>query len=101
MIADLGNPVPVSAFPDVVANFVLGVTELAGSNGSWTPVVDGLGLFSPPDGAAFDAYGVFRIPGLTMPNPPLGVSVVIQAAYVDPSSVIGLRLTWALYTLDI
>ena len=33
--------------------------------------------------------------------PALGVDVVIQAAYLDPSSPIGLTLTWALYPLHI
>jgi hypothetical protein len=95
LVADLGTVTPVAAFPDPVTNFVLAVSPLTGSAGPYVVVYDGLGLYGPPSGTAFDANGNFVIPGIVLPNPPLGVSASVQALYVDPTSPLGVRLTWA------
>ena len=102
--ADVTDEKSVIALRDAVGK-EMGEPQIIVNNaviqGPWVPVVDGLGVFGPMDGSAFDSQGVFRITNLTMPNPALGVDVVIQAAYLDPGSPIGLTLTWALYPLHI
>ncbi len=102
VIADLTAPLPLAPFPDASTNMVLSVYA------SMLPVVDGLGLFGPPapvtttfDPAATAPGGVFEIPGLVIPNPPLGVDAALQAVVLDPSSPIGLRLTWARFPLSL
>jgi hypothetical protein len=95
LAADFGTVTPLAAFPNATANLVLAVSPLAGSPGPFLVVFDGLGVYGPPSGAAFDASGRFVIPGILLPNPPLGVSATIQAVYPDPSSPFGFGLTWA------
>jgi hypothetical protein len=63
------------------------------------PIADGLGLFGPADGTTIGVAGhpqrsVFRIGGLTLPNPPIGATVEIQAVRPAPGSAAGITLTW-------
>ena len=71
------------------------MSPLTGSAGPYLVVFDGLGVTGSPSGASFDASGTFTIPGILLPNPPFGVSATVQAVYLDPSSPVGFRLTWA------
>ncbi len=102
MIADLTPPPPIAPFPDPATNQVLSVLS-----GSHVAIVDGLGLFGSASGAsfAFDAegtvpFGNFTFPGLVKPAPAIGISVALQTVYIDPSSPIGIRLTWGYSPLD-
>jgi hypothetical protein len=66
---------------------------------SMIPLADGLGLFGPLDGTTIGVNGYpqrysFRIDGLTMPNPPLGIAVAIQALRPAPGTSAGITLTW-------
>jgi hypothetical protein len=95
LIVDLGSPVPVGSWPDATANMVLGV--LAGSSGPLLSLRDGLGLLGVPDGSALSSLtygGWVESPPLLMPPTPLGVAAYVQAAYLDPSSPVGFRLSW-------
>ncbi len=80
----------VYPFPDVPSSFVLGV----GSPGM-SFVFDGLGI--APGSAlptALDSQGGLSIP-LVLPTPPLwGSTGSMQAAFLDPSSPLGMTLTW-------
>jgi hypothetical protein len=95
LMADLGTVTPVPAFPDATTNLVLAVSPFAGSAGPFYVLLDGAAIFGPSDGAAFDANGSFVLPGIGLPNPPIGITATIQIAYYDPTSPIGVRLTWA------
>jgi hypothetical protein len=95
LLADLGNVTPVPAFPDPVSDMVLAVTFLTGSAGPFIPVLDGLGLFGPGLGVALDGNGSFSFGPIVLPDPGLGIVATLQAVCFDPSSPIGLRLTWA------
>ncbi len=88
---DLLNPPPVAAWPTPQVDLVLAVT----SSGSIIPLVDGFGLFSQATGATLDANGNFALPGFALPNPPYGFALTAQAVYLDPTSPLGFRLTWA------
>ena len=100
VLADLTGPAPLAPFPDPGTNQVLGVWQ------SILPIIDGIGLLGPalPVTTAFDPEatapgGMFQIPNLQVPNPPLGISATLQAVVPDPTSAIGLRLTWARFAL--
>jgi hypothetical protein len=95
VIVDAGNPLPIGAWPDATSNFVLAVTDLAGSVGPWIPILDGVGVFGPSTGSAYDIYGAFTIPGLVRPSPALGVDLTAQALFLDPAAPLGFTLTWA------
>ena len=101
LFVDFGTVTPVTAFPDPITNLVLAVSPITGSAGPLLTVFDGLGVFGPATGIAFDGAGSFVIPGIILPNPPLGLAVTIQAAYLDPTSPIGLRLNWARFPEEI
>ncbi len=94
MIIDTGTPTPVGGFPDPGTNWVIGVTEVAGSS-SWFPLFDGIGMFGTPDGAQSDGGGVFQSPQIQMPNPPLGITVNVQVIYLDANQPLGVNVTWA------
>jgi hypothetical protein len=95
LVADLGVGTPLVGFPDATSNLVLAVSPLTGSAGPLIPLVDGLGLFGAPQGVGYDANGTFVFPPITLPDPPFGITATLQAAYFDPSSPVGIRLTWA------
>jgi beta-lactamase superfamily II metal-dependent hydrolase len=98
LVADLGAALPFAPFPDAANNLVLAVSPVTGSAGPLIVLVDGMGLFGPPQGAAYDANGKFVCPlVLYLPDPPLGINATLQAAYPDPSIPLGIRLTWARY----
>jgi hypothetical protein len=95
LFADFGIVIPQAAFPDPVTNFVLALTPLTGSAGPFVVAFDGVGVFGPPQGITFDANGTFVLPGIQLPFPLFGVPVTLQAVYLDPTSPLGFRLTWA------
>jgi hypothetical protein len=95
LLADFGVGSPVPGFPDPISNLVLAVSPFVGSAGPFVVVFDGMGIFGPPSGIAYDGSGSFVIPFIPLPNPPFGVAITLQAVYVDPTSPLGFRLTWA------
>lgn len=99
LAVDLGTPSVVIGWPTAAADMVLAV-----GTSMLVPLRDGMGVFGTPDGTVFSPMptgtapgGVYVLPGVIAPNPPLGVDIVIQAVYVDPASPTGYRLTWARY----
>ncbi len=95
MIVDTLNPSPFYPFATPIADQVLGVRPIPGVPGSWLALVDGLGLFGPSTGTAFDAAGTDLAFSFTLPNPPIGVAVTLQGVYLDPGAPEGYYLTWA------
>ena len=96
LVADYGLPPPLYPWPDPTAALVLGVGPFTGSPGPLVPILDGLGWFGPAQPITFDAQGTLSIPGVQIPAPPLGVTLVLQALYPDATAPLGIRLTWAL-----
>jgi hypothetical protein len=94
LIVDTLNPAPVYPFATPIGDQVLGVGPILGAPG-WLALVDGLGLFGPSTGTAFDAAGTGLAFSFTMPNPPIGIAVTLQGVYLDPSAPAGYYLTWA------
>jgi hypothetical protein len=89
--AVVGPASPLVAWPTPAANMV-NTAFLYGA----TVLVDGIGIWGPAQpGAAHSSLGVFVIPGVTLPSPPLSVMVEIQALYLDGTSPVGWRLGWA------
>lgn len=93
------SPVPPAAlypWPTYVENYVLGI-----SLSSTTIVLDGIsqGVVSVPMPTTGAAGGGIAIPAY-LPNPPLGQTLTFQAAWLDPSSSLGYRLTHALHGLS-
>lgn len=101
LIVDAGSPTPLGGFPDPTTNLVLGVTEAAGSTGLWLPLVDGLGVFGPADGTTYDLGGNLTLAGFVRPTPALGLSLTLQAVYLDLTAPLGIQLTWPRHTLDL
>ncbi len=96
---DTGMPAPIGNWPTAAANLVLSV----GSPGLF-PVLDGIGVYGPAQPGIVTSPnqpgntapgGKFVLTGLTNPNPPLGLHFTLQASYLDPSSPVGFRNTWA------
>lgn len=87
----VGAPSIVEDWPSLAAPMVLSLNV-----GGLIPLLDGLGVFGTPDGAAF-ATSTLDLPGFIAPSPALGLDLTVQGAYVDPSSPLGFRLTWARY----
>jgi hypothetical protein len=80
------NPQLVVHWPDPAANQVLVVGPLAGSGALFFPLLDGLGLYSPPVGTAFNASGTFSLPGFVAPDPPLGLELTVHGIYLAPAA---------------
>ncbi len=102
---DTGMPAPIGAWPTPAADMVLSV----GSPGLF-PVLDGIGVYGPAQpgiviGPAQPGNtapgGRFVLPGITNPNPPLGLHFTLQASYLDPASPVGFRNTWAFVNTSI
>lgn len=90
------SPVPTAAiypWPTYIENYVLGI-----SLASTTIVLDGIsqGIVSGPMPTTGAAGGGIAIPAY-LPNPPIGQTLSFQAAWLDPSSSLGYRLTHALH----
>jgi hypothetical protein len=94
LFVDFGTPTPVAHWPTAAADLVVGVGLWAGSSGPLIPLLDGLGFSGAPGPFALGAGGSFDLGGLVQPNPPLGVTLALQAVYIDPGSPIGLNMTW-------
>ena len=102
LMVDTATPPPIFPLLSVPGDLVLGVVPGAAT---FFTIVDGLGLFGPadPNGHTSNSTGFpppggfFSMPGFTLPNPPLGVSMSIQAVYTDPTSPFGWRLSWTLF----
>lgn len=94
LIVDVLNPVPVFPFPDASANFVLSVRPFGIGQPNWLLLTDSIGVFGPPFGPNLDASGKTLLAGFAAPNPALGVSLTLQGAFLDPTSVSGYRITW-------
>jgi P pilus assembly chaperone PapD len=97
LLLDLAATPTLTGFPTPAANFALDV-----GSPSTLPVIDGLGLFGPPFPIAFGPNvggtppgGSIVFPNLSAPAAPTGVDYAVQAAYLDASSPVGWRLTWA------
>ena len=96
-LLDFGVGTPVYPFLDPVQDLVLAVSPLTGSAGPMLPLFDGMGLFLPTDGSAYDATGTFTTPLLFMPIPSAGLTFTVQGIYLDLAAPNGFRMTWARY----
>ncbi len=94
LIADVppAEPLVLATTPPQVLG-VLQTTSVA--------LIDGLGILGPATPFTLSAAGTgtppggqFTLPGFVAPPSPVGSQIALQAAYLDPSSPIGLRLTW-------
>ncbi len=94
LIADVppAEPLVLATTPPQVLG-VLQTTSVA--------LIDGLGILGPAAPFTLSAAGTgtppggqFTLPGFVAPASPVGAEIALQAAYLDPSSPIGLRLTW-------
>jgi hypothetical protein len=94
-LLDFGTVTPFYPFLDPAQDLVLSVTSLTGSAGPLFPLFDGIGLFLPPDGTAYDATGTFTTPAFALPLPLFGVTFTVQGLYLDLAAPNGFRLTWA------
>ncbi len=99
---DTSMPAPITNWPNAAGGMVLSL-GMPGAPG-YTPVLDGIGLFGPAvPGVAFSAAqpgntapgGRFVLPGIVAPSPSPSLSFTMQAAYPDPASPVGFRLTFA------
>ena len=99
LMADTATPIPVFPFPTAQSHFVLGV---APGTSTFFSVMDGIGIFGPPNPLAVTQSlapatppgGGFLTPPFTTPNPPSGVAMSLQAVYPDASVPLGWRLSW-------
>lgn len=90
LVLEPAPPTPITGFPTAADDNLLAV-----GSSMMFPLLDGLGIFLPPNPAnAADACGVFTVNGNAL-NPAANVTVRLQAAYIDPSAPAGFRLTWA------
>mgnify|MGYP001366475323 CR=1 FL=1 len=96
IIVDATNPAPVHPFPTPVEGFVLSVRPLTFSDPTWF-VFDGIGIYGPPIGLAFQPNGTANLPGFVAPNPPAGVNLTVQSVFLDPTAPSGFRMMWARY----
>ncbi len=102
LYADAGNYPPLAPFPDATTNMVLSVGPLVGTGAPFIPLVEGFGFFGPPSGATLTNGGEFILPPIfTRPNPPIGLDVTLQGVFLDPTSPLGVRLTWARFPLSL
>lgn len=95
LVVDLTHPAPVHPFPDPTGDFVLSVRPFAPPGDPTWLAFDGIGIYGPSIGLAFDATGQANFPGFVAPNPPLGVDLTVQSVYLDPTAIYGFRLGWA------
>ncbi len=95
LIADLNPGAPVFPVPDPAANMVLSVRPVAIGQPDWLVLSDTIGLYGAPFGFTYGAGGRLEIPGFVRPNPALGINLTLQGAYIDATSPVGFRLTWA------
>lgn len=106
---DFTNPAPVTNFPTAAANQVLALTP-AGLG----VIVDGIGIVGPPIGTTLAPVpplfppnplappgGSFTLPGVVSSAVPLGVTITIQAVYLDPAVPGGIKLTWARHPIGL
>jgi hypothetical protein len=93
-IADLSNPTPVHPFPTPATGFVLNVRPIAIGQPNWFLLTDSIGLYGSPFGPTYDQGGQLLLPGFVAPNPPLGISLTLQGAFLDPTAPAGYRITW-------
>lgn len=93
------SPCPVQVLGPQNSCFVL-----QGFGPASVPIVDGVGLYGPANplgitvlsSAGTAPGGEVRLPtGVVAPNPPLNITVTLQAVYLDPNAPDGWRLTWA------
>jgi len=91
-VIDTSNPVPLYPWPNAAGDFVLSVQPTPGPN--IVTLVDGIGVFAPPSGAALDANGHFNIGPWALPNPPLGAQITVQGAFINPAAPLGYTVTW-------
>ncbi len=95
---DTSSPQPLTQWPNAASNFVLACHN----SPTLAFVIDGIGLVGPPLPVAFTFSssstapgGKFDLPGLTLPNPPSGLTLTSQTIYLDPAAPLGWRLSWA------
>jgi hypothetical protein len=94
LVADLTNPLPLYPFPDPAADFVLNVRPYVAGDPTWI-IFDGIGIFGPPLGLAYDAAGIAELPGFVAPALPLGIDLAVQLIFLDPTASFGYRITFA------
>jgi len=95
LVLEPGSPTPVTGFPTPVDDYLLAVGSPA-----MFPLLDGLGVFLAPNPAATsNVCGLFSV-NANAPTPTAGLTVTLQAAFADPTTAAGFRLTWP-YPLDL
>ncbi len=95
LIVDSAPPPPLFPFATPTADQVLSVRPLPGGPGIWAAPVDGLGIYGPSTGAAFNAGGAHLPFSFPLPNPALGIALTLQGVFLDPAAPEGYYLTWA------
>ncbi len=95
LIADQNPGPPLTGVPNAITNLTLSVRLFGTSATGWHLVNDSIGVFGTPFGWGTAPDGTFYIDNIVLPNPPAGATFTSQAAYLDPTSPIGIRLTWA------
>lgn len=95
-LADFDSPAPVTSWPSAAVNLVLGI-----GSPQTIALLDGFGLFGPPNpGAVYAAAGgaapagTFTLPGFVWPQAPLNVRLSVQTVNLDPSQPLGFGLGW-------
>jgi len=91
-VVDVSNPTPIYPWPNPTGDFVLSVLPYPAP--SIIPLVDGIGTFAPPSGATMDPNGHFDLGPFTLPNPPLGIQITVQGAFINPLAPLGYSVTW-------
>jgi hypothetical protein len=97
VILDAANPAPLYPWPSATEGFILSVRPFPPGTPDWLALIDGIGLYGPAQGFAFDGTGEFVVPGFVRPNPAIGLNLTVQGVFLDASSPFGYRLQWGRY----
>ena len=108
LVVDVTSPAPVTLFPNATANMVVALSTIGSS-----VVFDGIGMLgaptpgfnlapnpsTTPPPAGTPLPGSLTLPTMVTGPTPAGINLTLQAFYLDPSSPIGIRLTWPRYPI--
>ncbi len=108
LVVDVTSPAPVTQFPNATANMVVALSTIGSS-----VVFDGIGMLgaptpgfnlapnpsTTPPTAGTPLPGSLTLPTMVTGPTPAGINLTLQAFYLDPSSPIGIRLTWPRYPI--
>ncbi len=105
LMADTGTPLPICCAPPG-GGFIQGVFP---GGPTFLNIMDGIGIFGPPNPLVMTQIspvgtslpGSFLLPPFATQNPPSGVTVSLQAVYLNPASFLGWQLTWPLFPFSL